>query len=139
MDIPYPEKIDLMTRWRIEFFSQMKDEFIRELFNLDEVVEEAKRRYLKNIADAQEKGEIRSDLSPELIWLVTERLNGLFGMKVGKQYFQITANFKSRCARYSSMGCLCDPKMKQIGRSKMTIFRGVFMGLGILLVSFCSI
>ena len=38
LDIPYPEKIELMTRWRIEFFSQMKDEFIRELFALDEVV-----------------------------------------------------------------------------------------------------
>jgi len=22
MDIPYPDKIELMTRWRIEFFSQ---------------------------------------------------------------------------------------------------------------------
>ncbi len=77
MDISFPEKVELMTRWRIEFFSQMKNEFIRELFTLDEVVEEAKRRYLKNITTAQQKGEIRSDISPEFIWLVTERLNGI--------------------------------------------------------------
>ena len=34
LDIPYPEKIDLMTRWRVEFFSQMKNEFLREMMAL---------------------------------------------------------------------------------------------------------
>jgi AcrR family transcriptional regulator len=77
MDIPYPKKIELMTRWRMAFFAQMNDAFMRELFTLDDVVEEAKRRYLQNITDAQKKGEIRADLSPEFIWLVTERLNGI--------------------------------------------------------------
>ncbi len=77
MEIPYPEKIDLMTRWRMEFFSDMNEEFLRELFTQDEVVEEAKRRFLQNTTDAQQKGEVRTDLSPEFIWFITEKLNGI--------------------------------------------------------------
>lgn len=77
MDLPFPEKLGHMTRWRTEFFSKMNASFIQELFSLDEVVAQAKRRYLENIVAGQQKGEIRADLSPEFIWLVTERLNGI--------------------------------------------------------------
>jgi AcrR family transcriptional regulator len=96
MDIPYPDKVDLMTRWRIDFFSQIKDEFTRELYARDDVVEEAKRRYLKNIADAQAKGEIRSDFSPEFIWLVTERLNGIVQDGSWKAVFSDYSEFQKQ-------------------------------------------
>ena len=74
LDISYPEKIKMMSKWRLEFFSQIQSEFLDEILEMDKVVEESKKRYLKNITDAQRKGEIRSELSPELIWLVTEKL-----------------------------------------------------------------
>ena len=74
MDLPFPEKISLMTRWKAEFFSRINAEFIRELIAMDEVVEHAKNRYLNNITRAQKKGEIRSDIKPELLWMVTEKL-----------------------------------------------------------------
>ncbi len=74
MDLPFPEKINLMTRWKVEFFSRINAEFIRELIAMNEVVEHAKNRYLNNITKAQKKGEIRSDIKPELIWMVTEKL-----------------------------------------------------------------
>ena len=106
MDIPYPEKIELMTRWRIEFFSQMKQEFIHELLNLDEVVEEAKRRYLKNVTDAQEKGEIRSDLSPEFIWLVTERLNGIVRDESWRTVFSDFGDFQEQMRNLFFFGLL---------------------------------
>lgn len=106
MDIPYPEKIDLMTRWRIEFFSQMKGEFIHELFALDEVVEEVKRRYLKNITDAQEKGELRSDLSPEFIWLVTERLNGIVRDESWRTVFTDYSEFQKQMRTLFFFGLL---------------------------------
>ena len=77
MDIPYPEKIQRMTDWKMRFFSQIKDEFLSEMVSLDSVTQKAKERYLQNFARAQEHGEIRQDLSPELIWLVTEKLNEL--------------------------------------------------------------
>jgi AcrR family transcriptional regulator len=74
LDLPYPEKVDLMTQWRIEFFSQMSNEFIEDVMAVGDLKEEFKRRYLRNIEAAQKKGEIRPDLSPELIWLVSEKL-----------------------------------------------------------------
>ncbi len=74
MEIPFPEKINLLTRWKVEFFSRINAEFIRELTAMDEVVEHARNRYLNNITRAQKKGEIRSDIKPELLWMVTEKL-----------------------------------------------------------------
>ena len=75
MDIPYTEKIDLMTKWRVEYFSQMRSEFIEDIISFEETMEEMKKRFIKNILIAQEKGEIRKDLSPGLIWLAAEKLN----------------------------------------------------------------
>ena len=75
LDLPYPEKVDLMTQWRAAFFSQMATEFIEDVFVFEDIHQEVQKRYLRNITDAQEKGEIRPDLSPELILLVTEKLN----------------------------------------------------------------
>lgn len=94
MDIPFPEKIGLMTRWKVEFFSQMKSEFIQELFNLDDVVEKAKQRYLENIRRAQEKGEIRRDLSPGLVWLVSEKLNEIVRDESWKSVFTDYGEFQ---------------------------------------------
>jgi AcrR family transcriptional regulator len=106
MDISYPEKIELMTRWRIEFFSQMKNEFIHELFSLDEVVEEAKQRYLRNISMAQEKGEIQPDLSPELIWLVSEKLNEIIRDKSWQTVFTDYSEFQEQMRRLFFFGLL---------------------------------
>ena len=106
MDIPYPEKIELMTRWRIEFFSQMKNEFIHELFSLDEVVEEAKQRYLRNISMAQEKGEIQPDLSPELIWLVSEKLNEIIRDESWRTIFTDYGEFQEQMRRLFFFGLL---------------------------------
>lgn len=77
LDIPYPDKVDLMTRWRIDFFSQMANEFIEDVLIFEDISLEVKKRYLRNIEDAQKKGEIRPDLSPELILLVTEKVNDI--------------------------------------------------------------
>jgi AcrR family transcriptional regulator len=82
LPISYPEKIEKMTAWRIEFFSAMKNEFIKEIIDFEEIAEEIKNRYLKNIKQAQQSGEIDSGLSPELIWLVTEKFNEI--IKEGK-------------------------------------------------------
>ena len=106
MDISYPEKIELMTRWRIEFFSQLNNEFIHELFSLDEVVEEAKQRYLRNISMAQEKGEIQPDLSPELIWLVSEKLNEIIRDKSWRTIFTDYSEFQEQMRRLFFFGLL---------------------------------
>lgn len=75
LDLPYPDKVDMMTQWRAAFFSQMAPEFIEDVLVFEDIHQEVQKRYLRNIVDAQEKGEIRPDLSPELVLLVTEKLN----------------------------------------------------------------
>jgi len=109
MDISYPEKIGLMTQWRIEFYSQMAYEFIQELFALDEVVEKAKQRYLKNIIDAQDKGEIRSDLSPDFIWLITERLDDIVRDESWKTVFSKISEFQKQMRTLFFYGLLVRP------------------------------
>lgn len=75
MDISYPEKIKLISKWRIEFFSTIPKNFLNELVTLDIVNNEFKMRFLKNIKDGQKKGEIKQNIKPELIWLITEKLS----------------------------------------------------------------
>lgn len=94
LDIPFPEKINLMTKWKVEFFSRVNTDFIRELISVEEVVEYAKRRYLKNITDAQKKGEIRSDINPELLWIVTEKLYDLIKEDSWKKVFSDYKQFQ---------------------------------------------
>lgn len=82
LSLSYPEKVEMMTSWRMQFFASMKSEFIQEIIDIDTLSEEIKQRYLENIKQAQQKGEIDAELSPELIWLVTEKFNEI--VKEGK-------------------------------------------------------
>ncbi len=82
LTLSYPEKVERMTAWRVQFFASMKGDFIKEIIDIKSVSEEIKRRYLTNIRKAQEEGEIDPTLSPELIWLVTEKFNEI--VKEGK-------------------------------------------------------
>jgi AcrR family transcriptional regulator len=78
MNLPFPEKIDLMTRWEVEFSSRINAEFLREMLSLSDVEQRFKRGYLGNISRAQGKGEIRADIHPEFLWLVQKKLGELF-------------------------------------------------------------
>ena len=77
-EIPFPEKIELMGRWKQEFMSRLNVGFFRELLDLEHSIEEHKRRYVRNIASAQEAGDVRADVNPEFLWLVLETLGGIF-------------------------------------------------------------
>ena len=74
LEIPYAEKINLMTAWKVEFSARLNADFIRELSTIDDIVEEVKRRFLGNITRAQKRGDLRKDISPELVWLVSDKL-----------------------------------------------------------------
>lgn len=75
LPLSYPEKVEMMTAWRVQFFASMKGDFIKEIIDVNSVSEEIKQKYLANIKKAQQDGEIDPNLSPELIWLVTEKFN----------------------------------------------------------------
>lgn len=87
LDIPFPEKIDRMTHWKVAWGARINAHFIRELISNDDILVEFKRRYLANIVSAQDQGEIRSDIDPEFLWLVIEKLNELFKDGSWKQVF----------------------------------------------------
>lgn len=106
LDIGFPEKVELITQWRIDFFSNIKSEFIEDILSVEETIEEMKRRYLKNIEAAQIKGEVRNDLSPELIWLVTEKLNELVRDGSWKEVFSDYSEFQKQLRKIYFYGLL---------------------------------
>ncbi len=108
LDLSFPEKIDLMTQWRVEFFSQISSEFIEEILDLEGVYAEIKKRYLENIKAAQERGEIRQEISVELIWLVTEKLNELVKEGSWKSIFSDYSQFQRQLRRLYFYGLLED-------------------------------
>jgi len=96
MDLPFPEKINLMTRWKVEFASRVNAGFIRELVSTDDAIERFKRRYLGNIISAQEKGEIRSDIDPEFLWMVVEKLGELVKEGSWKKVFSEISQYQEQ-------------------------------------------
>jgi AcrR family transcriptional regulator len=106
LNISFPEKIDLMTQWRIEFFSQIRSDFIEEILDIEDVYAEIKKHYLINIKAAQERGEIRKDISIELIWLVTEKLNELVKDGSWRSIFSDYSQFQQQLRKLYFYGLL---------------------------------
>lgn len=97
-----------MTQWRVEFFSPVSSEFVEEILDLESVYAEMKQRYLENIKAAQQKGEIRKEISVELIWLVTEKLNELVKEGSWKSIFSDYSQFQRQLRRLYFYGLLED-------------------------------
>ncbi len=112
LDITYPEKIDLITQWRIDFFSNMTSEFIEEMLDIKDTINKMKILYLENIRDAQEKGQIKKEISPELIWLVTEKLNELVKDGSWKSIFTDYTQFQKQLRTLYFYGLLEDIRPK---------------------------
>ena len=87
LDISFARKIDHMTRWKVEFGTRINAEFIREMVSIDHVVADVKRRFLNNLKDARNNGDIRDDIDPEFLWLVTEKLSELVKEGTWKKVF----------------------------------------------------
>ena len=87
LDIPFSRKIDLMTHWKVEFGTRINAEFIREMVSIDDVVAGVKRRFLNNLTAARKSGEIRDDIDPEFLWMVTEKLSELVKEGTWKEVF----------------------------------------------------
>jgi AcrR family transcriptional regulator len=77
-DIPFPQKIDAMTQWKVDFARRIDSEFFREMSLAEDVAEEFKRRYVANVAAAQTQGEVRADVHPEVLWLLVEKLESIY-------------------------------------------------------------
>ena len=96
MDLPFPEKINLMTQWKVAFMTRISAEFVRELVSIDDAMDRFKRGYLGNVKNAQEKGEVRSDIDPEFLWLVVEKLGELIKEEGWKSVFSDLSQFQQQ-------------------------------------------
>jgi len=106
MDIPFPEKINLMTRWKVDFTSRVNAEFIRELVSIDDVMHRARHCFLSNIKKAQKMGEIRSDIDPDFLWIVTEKLYELVKDGSWKSVFDEFSQFQEQLRTLIFFGLL---------------------------------
>jgi AcrR family transcriptional regulator len=77
LDIPFPEKIEMMFKWRTELVSKMSTEFIEEVLPIDLEYGRITERILKFIVDAQKKGNIRPEIRPEFIAAVIDKMHDL--------------------------------------------------------------
>ncbi|MBI9105299.1 MAG: TetR/AcrR family transcriptional regulator [Spirochaetales bacterium] len=110
MNIPYPDKINLMSEWRIKFFSSLNGNFLGEILELELVAEESKKRFLKNIEAAQSSNEIKPDLSPDLIWLITEKMNEITRDGSWKKIFNNYADYQDQLRTIMFFGMLSNEK-----------------------------
>jgi AcrR family transcriptional regulator len=106
MDIPFPEKINLMTRWKVEFASRLHTEFIRELVSIDDVMERSKRRFLQNMTRAQQDGEIRPEIDLQFLWLVIEKLQEMAKEEAWKVVFSDFGQFQEQLRNLIFFGLL---------------------------------
>lgn len=78
LEIPFIEKIERMGEWKADFASQLDPQFFGDLIDVEHAADEYKRRYLANIEAGQRTGEVRTDIDPELLWLVLDKLGELY-------------------------------------------------------------
>ena len=77
MDIPLPEKIQLMFNWKKDFAANISDVFIEEILPINIDVEVYRKRFMQFIVDAQKRGEVRPEIRPEFFIAVLDKLNEL--------------------------------------------------------------
>lgn len=117
MDITYPEKVEKMTQWRIKFASQLDNDFIKEVLGMDALMGMMRDRFIQNITKAQADGEIDSDLSPEFIWIVTEKLNELILEDSWKSVFNNYGEFQKQMRKIYFHGILKQSTTNTLKRS----------------------
>ena len=87
MDIPLPEKIQLMFKWKQDFVANISDIFIEEILPINIDVEEYRKRFMQFIVDAQKRGEVRPEIRPEFFIAVLDKLHELaFDEELIKRY-----------------------------------------------------
>ncbi len=106
--IPFVEKIKLMSKWRIEFLSSIQGEFLDDILVMEEFKKEFMIRYLDNLKQAQIDGEVRKDISPELIWLVTEKMREVTIEGEWKNIFEDYATYQDQIRTIFFFGMLTD-------------------------------
>lgn len=110
LDIPYPEKIKQMSIWRMTFFKSLEGEFLDELLDIKEFKSRYMERFIKNIIVAQERGEIRKDISPKLIAIVVEKMGEITRENTWRSIFDDYATYQDQLRNLLFYGMLENEK-----------------------------
>jgi AcrR family transcriptional regulator len=80
MPLPFTEKLRLMQEYKLELTAKMCPEFIEEFMYMGfsgSLRKEWIQRVMRFLTDAQQRGDIRSEIRPEFILVVIDKLNEL--------------------------------------------------------------
>jgi len=110
MNISYPEKIQLMTRWKADFAARVHVDYILEMTTLDDVWAEVKRRFLANISEAQAQGHIRGDINREFLWMVLEKTGELVTEGRWREVFDDLGRYQEQLRILLFFGLLSRPE-----------------------------
>jgi AcrR family transcriptional regulator len=78
LDIPFPDKIDRMTAFKVQQARSMKLGWIQDMASTAGIQAEFERRFLANLQRAQARGEIRDDIELEFHLLLVRKCSELF-------------------------------------------------------------
>lgn len=79
LDASFPEKLQMILEYKLHFVEKMSSEYIREYMHIIQgpLAQEWLRRVMRFLRDAQQRGDIRADVRPELIMLLADKYSEL--------------------------------------------------------------
>jgi len=78
LDIPFPDKIDRMTRFKAQQARGMDLSWMQDMVSTAGIQAEFENRFLANLKRAQQRGEIRADIELEFHLLLVRKCGELF-------------------------------------------------------------
>ncbi len=113
LNLRFSQKIKLMSKWRVEFFKSIQGEFLNQIIEMNEFKREYMTRFIQNIKTAQDNGEIRKDVSPELIALVSEKLREITLQEDWKNIYDDYATYQDEMRTLLFFGMLTDENREE--------------------------
>ena len=98
LEIPFTEKLQIILDYKLELVEKMSSEYIREYVHLVQgpMAQQWMQRVMQFLQHAQERGEIRADVRPELIMLMADKYSELVDdQRVAQLYPDYTELTKS--------------------------------------------
>lgn len=79
LEIPFTAKLQMLLDFKLEFVEKMSSEYIREYMHLIQgtMMQQWMQRVMRFMRHAQERGDIRADVRPELIILMLDKYSEL--------------------------------------------------------------
>ena len=113
MDMPFPEKLERILEYKLEIMSKMSPEFIEELLHTDIHLDEFSGHFMKFIVQAQQRGNIRSEIRPEFFLAAFDRLNELAREDNLRKVYPDLAEFTREIFNFFYYGVLTRPGLEK--------------------------